>query len=443
MNNVNLPIIPKNITVHLGIPDSNSENITVNFIDYIKNVASNEIYPAWPTEAIIANVLAQISFALNRIYNEWYKSLGYDYDITSDPKYDQKFKKNSNIYESISIIVDEYFNKYLVRENQVQPLFAQYCDGQIADCSGLKQWGSFELANQGKNYEEILKIYYGDNIYIVNNAKQEEVVKSYPGYELKIGDAGNDILIIKRQLNRIKRSYPSLLLINIDEYFDTQLEDAIKDFQNVFNLPITGIINEATWYKIKYIYNSVLKITNIYSEGISIDDASLKFSKELKLNDFGTQVKVLNYFLNTIAYFDDEIIGQANGETFNENTKSLVTSFQKKYKLNQNGVVDSKTWLEIKKIYDEIIKSIPVESLYPGYILSKGMIGEDILILQNFLYNICINTKSIPGVKVSGYFDQLTKESIKKIQSDNGLEVSGNVGALTWYYLAQNSVFKK
>ena len=158
---INSPIIPTYITVHLGNPDDNARNITVPFIEYIKNVASGEIYPNWPIDAIKSNILAQISFALNRIYNEWYPSKGYDFDITNSPSYDQSFSENRQFFETVSLVVDDFFNDYLVRNGQVQPLFARYCDGRISTCDGLSQWGSVTLANQGKSPLEILRFYYG------------------------------------------------------------------------------------------------------------------------------------------------------------------------------------------------------------------------------------------------------------------------------------------
>lgn len=174
--------IPETITVHLGSPGSNARNVTVPFTDYIKNVASNEIYPTWPEEAIRANILAQISYALNRIYTEWYPSMGYDYDITNDIRYDQTYKPNSDVFENISEMVDEIFNNYIVNNNSIIPYFAAYCDGRNTRCDGLEQWGTLELANNGLTAEEILESYYGDAISIIENAPVENMPKSYPEF---------------------------------------------------------------------------------------------------------------------------------------------------------------------------------------------------------------------------------------------------------------------
>lgn len=270
------PVIPTNITVHLGEPNETAKNISVPFDEYIKNVASNEIYPTWPLDAIKANVLAQISFALNRIYNEWYPSQGYDFDITSSPKYDQTYKENGQFFETISLVVDDIFNNYIVRDNQVQPLYAQYCDGKNVTCTGLSQWGSVTLANQNKSPLEILKYYYGDDIKIVYNAPVEDISSSYPDYPLKLGYVGNQIELLKNQLNRISNNYPAIPTITIqNQYFTVELENAVKKFQEIFNLDVTGVVDKSTWYKIKYIYNAVKHISDLYSEGISTDEVTL------------------------------------------------------------------------------------------------------------------------------------------------------------------------
>ena len=197
---MDIPTVPRQITVHLGAPNANAENITLPFNEYIKNVASSEIYPTWPKEAIIANILAQISFTLNRIYTEYYRSRGYDFDITSTTQYDHAFKKNGEIFSNISQTVDEIFNNYIVRDGNIEPLFAQFCDGVRTRCNGLSQWGSVELANSGMTALEILKSYYGDNISLVTDAPVGENIPSYPGTPLSRGDFGEEVYRIKIQL---------------------------------------------------------------------------------------------------------------------------------------------------------------------------------------------------------------------------------------------------
>ena len=197
---IRVPVIPTYIVVHLGEPDEAAKNVTVTFSEYIKNVATGEIYPNWPIDSIKANVLAIISFSLNRIYNEWYRSKGYNFDITSSPLYDQSFVENRQFFERISQVVDDLFNDYVVKEGQVQPLFAQYCDGRVTKCEGLSQWGTVSLANQGKSPLDILKYYYGDNINLIFDAPVDSNILTYPGFSVELGTSGDFVRMIKIQL---------------------------------------------------------------------------------------------------------------------------------------------------------------------------------------------------------------------------------------------------
>ena len=262
---IRYPVVPNNITVHLGEPDSAARNITVPFTDYISNVAASELYPTWPEEALRANIYAIISFALNRIYNEWYPSKGYNFDITSSPIYDQAYTPNRSTYENINNIVEDIFNNYIVKGSGVQPYFTRYCDGRVTTCDGLSQWGSVSLANQGKNYLDILKYYYGNDISIKFDAPVGDNSFGFPGYNIGLGNAGNPVLAIQRDLRRIRINYPAIPQIGDNPgIYDVETEAAVKKFQEIFGLPVTGIVDKATWYKIKYIYTSVKKLSDLY-----------------------------------------------------------------------------------------------------------------------------------------------------------------------------------
>lgn len=204
------PFIPETITVHLGTPDSNAPNVTVDFSTYIKNVASSEIFPTWPESALRANIYAIVSFALNRIYTEWYRSRGYDFDITSTTQFDQKFINGREYFENISYIVDELFNDYVQRQGSIEPLFTSFCNGTTSTCAGLSQWGTVDLANRGLTPYEILQYYYGDDINIVRNAPVKTRMPSYPGIPLKYGSASNDVKSLQVFLNRISSNYPAI-----------------------------------------------------------------------------------------------------------------------------------------------------------------------------------------------------------------------------------------
>lgn len=443
---IRIPTIPTDIVVHLGAPDEAARNITVPFIEYIKNVASGEIYPNWPLDSIKANILAQISFALNRIYNEWYPSKGYDFDITSSPAYDQSFVENRQFFETISQVVDEFFNDYLVKDEQIQPFFAMYCDGRNVTCDGLSQWGTVSLANQGKSPIEILRNYYG-NVSIIFDAPVDDNIRTYPGFPVELGTSGDFVRMINIQLNRIGQNYPAIpVILNDSPYFSVETERAVKKFQEIFDLEVTGIVDKATWYKIKYIYNAVKKISDLYSEGISIDEATLLFNRTLQQGDSGQYIKTLHYLLNVISYFDSSIpFLDLRTDVFNEDTKQVVKAFQSKYGLEPTGIVNSATWAALRSAYSQTIRNVPSEyytvlnEFYPGRFLSEGMTGDDIVNLQRFLYIICQKTKRIPGVVVNGIFDNLTEQSVKAIQRQYNLEETGVVSPIVWYRIVELS----
>ena len=437
---VRTPVVPTEITVHIGSPEEAGKTITVPFPEYIKNVASNEIYPSWPADAIKANILAQISFALNRVYNEWYPSLGYNFDITSSPAYDQTFKEDSQFFENISQIVDDIFNNYIVKGDQVQPLFATYCDGINTTCDGLSQWGSVELARQGLSPTEILKRYYGNDIRIIYNAPVSPNIPSYPGFPFRLGSAGNYVRQLKVQLNRISNSYPAIPKIEDENiFFTTDMEESVKAFQEIFDLPVTGTVDKATWYEVKYLYNAVKKVADLASEGISIEEVQFPYGETLQIGDTGPYIRPLNYLLNFLSYFDTDIPKlNLSGEEFTEDTKEVVIAFQTSNNIEADGIVDKNTWNALLTSYNQTKGLIPEEylyyedKLYPGIFLSLGMTGDDILNLQDFLYIICEKTHQIPGVRVNGTFDELTEESIKAIQKRYNLPENGVVGPATW-----------
>lgn len=255
-------VIPETIVVHDGTPsDSTATDYYVPYKDYIKNVASNEIYSTWPDAALRANILAIMSFTLNRVYTEWYRGKGYDFTITSSTAYDQKWIYNKTVYENISRIVDEQFANYLSRPGVQQPLFTQYCDGKRVTCPNwMTQWGSKNLADQGLSAIEILRYYYGDTIYINSAETISGIPSSYPGYDLSIGATGDKVRQLQEQLNRIARNYPSIPTITADGVYGPNTADAVRRFQQIFDLPATGVTDYSTWYKISQIYVGVTKI---------------------------------------------------------------------------------------------------------------------------------------------------------------------------------------
>lgn len=255
------PVIPEYIIVHLGKPsDQGVPNEWVLFRDYIKNVACSEIYATWARETIKANVLAIISFTLNRVYTEWYRGKGYDFTITNSTAYDQSFVPGRTIFEEISVVVDNLFNTYITREGAGQPLLTQYCDGRQTQCNGLSQWGSQALGEQGWDAISILRRYYGSDIYLAPAEKVEGVPMSFGGETLTVGSAGEDVRTIQLQLNRISENFPALPRVRADGVYGTETQEAVRTFQSIFLLPQTGDVDFATWYSISNIYVAVAKL---------------------------------------------------------------------------------------------------------------------------------------------------------------------------------------
>ena len=434
-----LPYIPEYITVHLGPPDSPAQNVTVPFNEYIKNVASSEIYPTWPESAIRANIYAQISFALNRIYTEYYRSRGYDFDITNSTAYDQSFVNGRDIFENISRIVDEIFTDYISRQGTVEPLFAQYCDGTDVTCDGLSQWGTVELANQGLTPYEILTNYYGNDININRDTPIRPIEGSAPLRPLRPGDAGEDVRTVQLRLNRISQNYPSIPKIYpVDGVYTYEMLNAVREFQRIFDLTPDGIIGNATWYKILQIYNAVKRLNELDSEGLELSEVEKVFPEELSLGDTGVYVRVAQYYLAVIAQNLDTVPEIDIDGIFGPRTEAAVKAFQRDYGLPETGVIDERTWNDMYNVYRGIVESTPEYytgvpvAPYPGFVLSIGMRGNEVRLLQEYLSKLSEVYPEIPQIAVDGVFGPATRSAVMAAQQLFGLPVTGIVFALTW-----------
>lgn len=437
------PVIPETVTVHLGRPDAAVRNVTVPFADYIKNVASSEIYPTWPDAAIRANIYAQISFVLNRIYTEYYRSRGYDFDITNSTAIDQSFVYGRDIFGNISEIVDEIFNSYLRRRGSVEPLFAAYCDGVEVQCSGLSQWGTVELANDGFTPYQILQYYFGDDIDIIRDVPVEGIGESYEGTPLRLGSVGNSVRLLQIRLNRISRNYPGIPKISRpDGYFDAETRDAVRVFQEQFSLTPDGVVGSATWYAIARIYNGVKRITDVSSEGIPPEDVTLLYGTELREGSAGAGVTELQYFLALISAFNESVRSAAIDGVFGANTRAAVEDFQFDYGLPVTGVVEIDTWRALYTTYRNLLNSLPegyfsaVTAPYPGIPLVVGEANENVRILQNWLNRISDVYTEIPKLTVDGAYGPGTENAVRIYQEIFGLTPSGAVGAETWNSIA-------
>ena len=341
------PYVPRTITVHLGPPDQWAENVTVSFSDYVKNVTSSEIYPTWEPAAIEANVLAIISFALNRVYTEFYPSRGYDFQITSSTAYDQKFIQNRNIFENISRIVDEIFNDYIHRKGFVEPLAAKFCNGTTSTCAGLSQWGSQELAQQGYGPMEILRYYYGDDIELVRDAPVQSLGRSYPGL-LRRGSSGESVVVMKTMLNRISQSYPAIpKLFPVTRTFDEKTEAAVRTFQSTFDLAADGLVGKATWYKMVYLYVGLNRLSELVSMGQQFQGFSFQYPGILRQGSRGSDVSVLQYMLALTAEFDPALTALQVDGIYGARTAQAVRTYQHRRGLLADGIVGEQTWYSL------------------------------------------------------------------------------------------------
>ena len=348
------PYVPQSITVHLGPPGADAENVTVSFPDYVKNVASSEIYPTWEPAAIRANVLAIISFALNRVYTEYYPSRGYPFNITSSTAYDQKFIKGRSIFENISQVVDSIFTSYIRRIGFVEPLAAKFCNGTTTTCDGLSQWGSQAMAEQGADSITILRSYYGDNIEIVTNAPVMGIRYSYPGAPVRLGDRGEAVLRIQTMLNRISRDYPAIPKVQpVDGIFGEGTEQAVIKFQQIFSLTPDGIVGSATWYKLVFLYVGVLDLAELVSEGQTFyaNAIPLEFSDVVAPGDTGEEVRVIQYLLSVVSEFYSNVPPVAVDGVYGPATRQAVIAVQQMAGLPQDGVVGEQTWQALYRLY--------------------------------------------------------------------------------------------
>lgn len=369
-------VIPNPITVHLGAPSASAANVQVSFPDYVKNVASSEIYPTWPEAALTANIYAIITFALNRVYTEWYRSRGYSFDITNSPAYDQYFVYGRPIYESISRIVDRIFNEYVRRQGQNAPYFTSFCNGTTVSCQGMSQWGTVTLADRGYTPLQILRSYYPDDIEIVQTNIITNVLTSYPGTPLKQGSSGLDVQTIQTWLNRIRRNYPAIPFITDPAgSFGSSTKAAVTKFQSIFNLAPDGIVGKSTWYKISSLYTAVTRLAELDSEGTTLGIGTVPPSSILRQGSRGPDVITLQYLLDIISEYYPGIPAPAQDGIFGSGTRQAVIAFQQIMGLQADGIVGTLTWNALYDTYRGISQNVPPQKPENGtstYVVQAG-----------------------------------------------------------------------
>ena len=441
-------IIPKNITVHLGKPAASARNVTVSFRDYIANVASSEVYPTWPEQALRANIHCQISLALNRIYTEWYPSKGYTFNITNSTSYDQYYVHGRTVFDVMVRITDDIFNTYLRKRGTVNPYYSEYCDGKSVTCPGLKQWGTVTLANQGRTALQILKYYYGNDIEIVRTNNIQSIPQSYPGSPIRQGDSGTAVFTLQRQLNRITKDYPFLGKLTVDGVFGSRMAATVRAFQKQFNLTADGVVGRQTWYKISYIYVSVKDLAELTSEGETsngtLSDGTWG-GTVLRTGSTGSAVEQLQFWLNTLAQYESSIPSLTVDGVYGTGTANTVRAFQRKYGLTVDGVVGRDTWTELYDQFRSIQSDNGTPNAYPGTALREGASGQNVRLVQFWLKIARTVYTSLSNVTVDGRFGSATAAAVRRFQTYFGLTSDGVVGRTTWnkLYEVYNDIANK
>jgi peptidoglycan hydrolase-like protein with peptidoglycan-binding domain len=431
-------VIPSAITVHLGAPDEAAENVTLPFLDYVKNVASSELYPTWPETALRANIYAIISTALNRIFTEWYRAQGYNFDITSDTSVDQAFVLNRGIFDSISVLADELFDSYITREGQIEPLYAQFCDGRVTWCPGLLQWGTVSLAEEGYTPYEILQYYYGTDINIQTDTPIAIAGETYPGFPLRLGDNNPYVLLMQIYLNTIGVNFPAIPRIpNPTGTFNEITQEAVTAFQNVFDLPATGIIDKATWYRIRRIYVAVTQLAELTSQGIIISEIP-EFTPTPGPAEVVPRVQAVQYFLNVLSVYYNSIPSVDINGVLDTHTRTSLMEFQRTFNLPITGLVDEQTWNTMFNAVSGILQTLPPSAialpalLWPGITYQSGSEGPGVYLIQQYLTYIASVLEGIPPADPDGVFGPQTELAVRTFQEYFGIDVTGVVDRYTW-----------
>lgn len=375
-------VIPNPITVHLGAPDSYAANVQTSFQEYVKNVASSEIYPTWPDAALRTNIYAIMTFALNRVYTEWYTGQGYSFDITNSTAYDQYYVPGHPIYDSISRIVDELFGEYVRRQGQNAPYFTSFCNGSTTSCPGLSQWGTVSLANQGYSPLQILRYYYPDDIEIAETNIVVNAPSSYPGTALRTGSTGLNVQTIQTYLNRIRQNYPAIPAItDPDGVFGQSTQAAVQKFQSIFNLTPDGIVGKATWYRISSLFTAVTRLAELDSEGNTLGIGTVPPSVTLRQGSGGQDVVTLQYLLNVLSQYDPGIPAPVQDGIFGSKTREAVVAFQRANQLDPDGIVGSRTWEALYRVYLGIQENVPMPGPDTGSVTYTVRAGDTLWLI--------------------------------------------------------------
>ena len=452
-------IVPEFITVHLGRPDRQARNVRVPFIYYIKNAASHEIFSTWPAASLEANIYCIISLTLNRIFTEWYRVRGHNFDITNSTQFDQMFVEGGQIFGTIDAMVDRIFNRYIRRTGHLEPFFAEYCDGRRVTCPGLWQWSTVTLANQGLNALQILRHFYPNDVQLVETDNIGGVVESFPGFVLRPGTSGPAVRTLQNWLNRIRVNFPAIPPItNVSGIYGPQTEAAVRAFQSIRelgNLTPNGVVDRATWNRISFTYSAVKRLGELTSEGIIMGIDRTPPREVIREGARGRLVQQAQYLLNFIAEFYPSVPTVIQNSSFTRDMTTAVREFQRLFGLNPDGIIGPLTWNMLYTVYWRIRDNIRPPSVpgdvvpplppqpspppppgevppYPGALIRVGSRGPDVERIQRCLNSVRNSHPSIGQLNVDGIFGPLTQASVLEFQRIAGLNPDGIVGPLTW-----------
>jgi len=438
--------IPNFVTVHLGRPTVAAQTVRVPFIEYVKNVASHEIFDVWPEQAIVANVYCIVSLTLNRIFTEFYRKRGQNFDITNHTSMDQMYVHHGTIGSRISNIVDRIFTNYLAQVGHLEPFLALYNDGVVANIPGrLSQWGSFyDARDRGMSAWQIIQKYYRQNLELRDCDKFTGPLESWPGSSLSIGSRGNAVATMQRYLNRVLGRYTDVIINPVDGIFGESTQRSVRLFQQIYNLPQTGIIDRATWYQIGRIYGIEKALWEMNSEGVRIGIGTTPPSVIIREGATGRHVTELQFLLDFIGMYYEEIPFVADTSRFERLTTAAVRAFQTRFGLTVDGVVGPNTWRRLYEIYWGIVNNTPSPTptpppqnppgmpAYPGSPIRLGATGDAVLRIQRALNRIATAVPSVPTVPEDGIYGEVTRNSIMAFQRIFGLSIDGVVGPITW-----------
>ena len=396
---------------------------------------------SWPEEALRANIIAQVSLALNRIWTEWYPSRGYSFNITGSPGYDQAYVNGRTVFAVMERLTAELFNTFVQRSGDAEPYFTEYCDGKTVTCPGMKQWGTVDRAREGMNALQILRYYYGNRVQLVTTDNIAAIPSSYPGSPLRRGSTGTNVRILQKQLSRIARDYPSFGKPAVTGTFDEATENSVKKFQKQFSLTADGVVGRATWNKVSFIYVSVKDLAELTSEGETAEGTQSAGGwpgTVLRRGSTGSSVEQVQFWLSDLAQFDSSLVRVTVDGSYGAATERAVRAFQQKQSLTADGVVGQRTWNTLKEVGLAVANEIVAANVAPGQFTTTtraGSSGTAVRAVQYYLRRLAAYYSDVPRVAVDGKFGAATTRAVKAWQSRAGLTVDGVVGRLTFQSL--------